>query len=58
MEPAEKVEDAAEAILEKKVLERPLAPIVRVRLDDHWADVRIEDLVSSLACSLGSSRIC
>ncbi|TKA56850.1 hypothetical protein B0A53_01251 [Rhodotorula sp. CCFEE 5036] len=46
-EPAEKVEDAAEAILEKKVLERPLAPIVRVRLDDHWADVRIEDLTVS-----------
>lgn len=48
-EPAEKVEDAAEAILEKKALERPLAPIIRVRLDDHWADVRIEDLVNSLA---------
>lgn len=46
-EPAEKVEDAAEAILEKKALERPLAPIIRVRLDDHWADVRIEDLTVS-----------
>lgn len=47
-EPAEKVEDAAEAALQqRKVPERPLAPIVRVRLDDHWADVRIEDLVCS-----------
>lgn len=56
-EPAEKVEDAAEAILEKKVLERPLAPIVRVRLDDHWADVRIEDLVRSLAALSDSSHL-
>ncbi|GAA5863229.1 hypothetical protein JCM3774_000821 [Rhodotorula dairenensis] len=47
-EPAEKVEDAAEAALQqRKVPERPLAPIVRVRLDDHWADVRIEDLTVS-----------
>ncbi|GAA5983299.1 hypothetical protein JCM10908_000230 [Rhodotorula pacifica] len=46
-EPAEKVEDAAEAIQQKKIPERPLAPIVRVRLDEHWADVRIEDLTVS-----------
>ncbi|BGP55727.1 endoribonuclease ysh1 [Rhodotorula sphaerocarpa] len=43
-EPAEKVEDAAEEVLEHKPDTRPPAPIVRVRLDDHWADVRIEDL--------------
>ncbi|POY74501.1 hypothetical protein BMF94_2261 [Rhodotorula taiwanensis] len=43
-EPAEKVEDAAEEALEQKSAARPLAPVIRVRLDDHWADVRIEDL--------------
>ncbi|GAA6041172.1 hypothetical protein JCM8097_004151 [Rhodosporidiobolus ruineniae] len=53
-EPAEKVEDAAvaaaEEMEEKKAEElaeekkRPRAPVVRVKLDEHWADVRVEDL--------------
>ncbi|GAA5887948.1 hypothetical protein JCM6882_000811 [Rhodosporidiobolus microsporus] len=53
-EAAEKVEDAAaekvEEAEEKKVEalkmeeEQPRAPVVRVKLDEHWADVRVEDL--------------
>ncbi|GAA5820661.1 hypothetical protein JCM11251_003101 [Rhodosporidiobolus azoricus] len=53
-EPAEKVEDMAaekvEEAEEKKVgalkqeEEQPRAPVVRVKLDEHWADVRVEDL--------------
>ncbi|GAA5865687.1 hypothetical protein JCM8547_002750 [Rhodosporidiobolus lusitaniae] len=53
-EPAEKAEDAAaeakeveeekkeEALKEEK--KSPQVPVIRVRLDEHWADVRVEDL--------------
>ncbi|BGP16640.1 hypothetical protein JCM10213_000444 [Rhodosporidiobolus nylandii] len=53
-EPAEKVEDAAaekvkeqEEEQEKKLEEEekhPRVPVIRVKLDEHWADVRVEDL--------------
>ncbi|GAA5967794.1 hypothetical protein JCM11641_005767 [Rhodosporidiobolus odoratus] len=53
-EPAEKVEDkAAEAVQEaeekkveqlKEEEDQPKAPVIRVKLDEHWADVRVEDL--------------
>ncbi|GAA5999893.1 hypothetical protein JCM10207_005959 [Rhodosporidiobolus poonsookiae] len=56
-EPAEKVEDAANAaraeveevkqeeLAQEK--EHPKVPVIRVKLDEHWADVRVEDLVVS-----------
>ncbi|GJN90878.1 hypothetical protein Rhopal_003892-T1 [Rhodotorula paludigena] len=55
-EPAEKVEDAAaaaaaEAKKEKNEAQaqadRPRAPVIRVKLDEHCADVRVEDLTVS-----------
>lgn len=57
-EPAEEVEDKAEAEAERKAAEerqqleeerqRPKAPVIRVKLDEHWADVKVEDLVRLL----------
>ncbi|BGP02412.1 Endoribonuclease YSH1 [Rhodotorula toruloides ATCC 204091] len=53
-EPAEKVEDKAEAEAEREAAkerkrlederQRPRAPVIRVKLDEHWADVKVEDL--------------
>lgn len=51
------VEDAATTIEQvESVIPKTRAPVIRVRLDDHFADVTIEDLVrrypplSSIQC--------
>lgn len=60
-EPPEKAEEDAAAILkaeeerrkdEKEVKrEHPRVPVIRVRLDEHVADVTVEDLVRPLSLS-------
>jgi len=57
-EPAEKSEQAIAELVEVKEEERaeeiaeekknPRAPVIRVKLDDYFADVEIENLVSRL----------
>lgn len=61
-EPPEKAEEDAAAIVKAEEekekaetevkLEHPRVPVIRVRLDEHVADVTVEDLVRLLSLSL------